>query len=148
MSDQQEAYIEETYVIIAAPFLVWLLLKEPCGSPQNLAEGNMNGSWSLNWKKSFVQNLLICNVFELDFFFSFTVEAVAALGNKVVETLRTQDPSEGNAVRDYYLCPERFKKTWDKQMYALGLTWEFEYHFVSSHSRLLMANMAHNHLVV
>lgn len=30
---------------------------------------------------------------------SLVVEAVAALGNKVVETLRSQDPSEGNAVR-------------------------------------------------
>lgn len=36
---------------------------------------------------------------DLDFsFFSFIVEAVAALGNKVVETLRTQDPTEGNTV--------------------------------------------------
>lgn len=33
------------------------------------------------------------------FYRFFPVEAVAALGNKVVETLRTQDPTEGTPAR-------------------------------------------------
>lgn len=37
-------------------------------------------------------------------FFSLLVEAVAALGNKVVESLRAQDPSEGlSLLLDMYL---------------------------------------------
>lgn len=42
-------------------------------------------------------SIFVCWIW-ISLFSSFIVEAVAALGNKVVETLRTQDPTEGNTV--------------------------------------------------
>lgn len=41
-----------------------------------------------------IQNLLIFIIFYILIFFSIE-EAVAVLGNKIVEDLRTQDPDEG-----------------------------------------------------